>query len=262
VAYYGPSGLISRIATGTPITSSFGGGPFASFNDAMTHAEEIGMPKSIGNVKHLEECITCATPQRKKGKYATMGIPPTKHVILLSLDESKDSGASGASEIPALVAQIPSVSGWLMPPLTSNEAYLASLKEEASKPACWSNYSNLPVKVAPNWEDNTVSLGDDEDSLFGDYNSASGIQDLIQDDNGYVPHLITLSSANSQHTVCILTEMDLGNISKFLCTCLSIAACKCKSRDQFPFWMLDSGSSSHFTPHKSDFVNYELLKSP
>jgi hypothetical protein len=71
-------------------------------------------------------------------------------MILLSSDESEDSGASEASEMPALVAQMPPVSGWLMPPLTPNEAYLASLKEEASKPACWSNYSNLLVKVAPN----------------------------------------------------------------------------------------------------------------
>jgi hypothetical protein len=165
----------------------------------------------------LEEHITCAAPQRKKGKYATMGIPPTKHVILLSLDESEDGGASGASEIPALVVQTSSVSGWLTPPASPNEAYLASLKEEASKLACWSNYSNIPIKVTPNWEDDAVSLGDDEDSLFGDYKGASGIRDLIQDDDGYVPHLITLSSANSHHTACTLTETDLGNISKYLC---------------------------------------------
>jgi hypothetical protein len=62
VACYDPSGLIKCIATDTPITSSFGSGPFASFNDTMNLVEEIGMPKSIGNVKHLEECITCATP--------------------------------------------------------------------------------------------------------------------------------------------------------------------------------------------------------
>jgi hypothetical protein len=201
----------------------------------MTLAEEISMPKSIGNVIHLEECITCTASQKKKGKYTTMGIPSTKHVILLSLDESKDSGASGESEMPVLVAQIPPVSGWLTPPLTPNEAYLASLKEEASKPACWSNYSNLLVKVTPNWKDDTVFLGDDEDSLFGDYNGTSSIQDLIQDDDGYVPHLITLSSTNSHHTACILTETDLGNISKYLCTCPSIAACKCKSHIEFPF---------------------------
>jgi hypothetical protein len=118
MAHYGPLGLINCIATDTPITSSFGGGPFVLFNDAMTLAEEIGMLKSIGNVKHLEEHITCTTPQRKKGKYATMEIPPTKHVILLSLDESEDSEASGASEIPALMVQMPPVSDWLMPPLS------------------------------------------------------------------------------------------------------------------------------------------------
>ena len=74
-----------------------------SFNDAMILADEIGMPKSISNVKCLEECITYATLQRKKGKYTTMGIPLMKHVILLSLDESEDGGASGASEINGLL---------------------------------------------------------------------------------------------------------------------------------------------------------------
>ena len=62
VVHYDPSGLIKRIATDTPITSSFQSGPFASFNDTMNLAEEIGMPKSIGNVKCLEERITCAAP--------------------------------------------------------------------------------------------------------------------------------------------------------------------------------------------------------
>jgi hypothetical protein len=140
--------------------------------------EDIGMPKSIGNIKHLEEHITCAASQRKKGKYTTKGLPIVKHVILLSLDEDDDD-MSGATEMPGLVAQIPPDSGWLMPPSTPNEAYLASLKKEASKPDCWSNYSNLPVKNAPSWKDDTVSLGDDKDSLFGDYEGTSGVQDLI-----------------------------------------------------------------------------------
>jgi len=51
VAHYGPLGLINCIAIDTPIILSFGGGPFMSFNDAMILADEIGMPKSIGNVK-------------------------------------------------------------------------------------------------------------------------------------------------------------------------------------------------------------------
>jgi hypothetical protein len=85
-------------------------------------------------------------------------------------------------------------SGWLLPPLSPNEETNASLKEEASKPESRSNYANLPVKVAPSWDDDTVSLEDDVSSLFGDYEGTSGIQDLIQDDDGYAPHLITLIS--------------------------------------------------------------------
>jgi len=185
-----------------------------------------------------------------------------KHVILLSLEE-EDDNMSGASEMPGLVVQTPPNSGWLLPPLLPNEETNASLKEEASKLESWSNYANLLVKVAPKWDDDTVSLGDDVSSLFRDYEGASGVQDLIQDDDGYAPHLITLSSTNLSHTACVLTKADIGSISKYLCTCPSIAACKCKKgRDQFPFWMLDSGSSSHFTPLKSDFTDYELLRSP
>ena len=182
MARYDPSGLIKCIATDTPITSSFGGGPFVSFNDAMNLAEDLGVPKSIGNVRRIEEHITCAAPQRKKGKYATKGLPIVKHVILLSSDEDNDN-MSGASEMPGLVAQTPPNSGWLLPPLSPNEETNASLKEEASKPESWSNYANLPVKVPPSW--------DDVSSLFGDYEGASGVQDLIQDNDGYAPHLIT-----------------------------------------------------------------------
>jgi hypothetical protein len=180
VVHYDPLGLIKHIATDTPITSSFGSGPFASFNDAMNLVEDLGMPKSIGNVKRLEEHITYAAPQMKKGKYATKGLPIVKYVILLSLDEDDDN-MSGASEMPGLVVQTPPNSGWLQPPLSPNEENNASLKEEASKPEGWSNYANLPVKVTSSWDDDTISLRDDVSSLFGDYEGASGIQDLIQD---------------------------------------------------------------------------------
>jgi hypothetical protein len=110
VVHYDPSGLIKRIATNTLVTSLFGSGPFASFNDTMNLAEDIGMPKSIGNIQCLEEHITCATPQREKGKYATKGLPIVKHVILLSLDEDDDN-MSGATKMPGHVVQIPSDSG-------------------------------------------------------------------------------------------------------------------------------------------------------
>src|SRR6266851_2981690 len=106
VAHYDPLGLINCIATDTPITSSFGSGPFTSFNDAMILADEIGTPKSIGNVKCLEECITCTNLQRKKGKYAPQS-PMIKHVILLSSDEDKESDST---EMPGLVAQMPPMS--------------------------------------------------------------------------------------------------------------------------------------------------------
>ena len=108
---------MSHIATDTPITSLFGSGPFTSFNDTMILADEIGVPKSIGNVKCLEEHMTCTNLQKKKGKYATRGLPMMKHVILLSSDdEFEDGGATGATEMPGLVAQMPPVSGWLIPP--------------------------------------------------------------------------------------------------------------------------------------------------
>ena len=152
VAHYGPQRLINCIATDTPITSSFRSGPFASFNDAMILADDIGAPKSMGNVKCLEERITCANPQRKKGKYTPLP-PMIKHVILLSSNEDEESDST---EMPGLVAQTPprcstpSASSWLTPPASPNEAYLTSLKEEASALGNnpWNLY-NLLVKPTP-----------------------------------------------------------------------------------------------------------------
>ena len=37
--------------------------------------------------------------------------------------------------------------------------------------------------------------------------------------------------------------------------------CACKHEDDGRmFWILDSGTSTHFTPHHSDFVDYVKLK--
>ena len=71
---YNPNGLIERVAHDTPITSSFGNGPYASFNKAMQQCEAAGLFKGSQTVKTLEEHIlappsTPASGIREKGPF-------------------------------------------------------------------------------------------------------------------------------------------------------------------------------------------------
>ena len=137
VARYNPSGLINRIATDTPITSSYGNGPYPSFNDAMVLADEIGVPKSSGNVKRLEERITMRPPAKGKGKE-----PAIRHVILLSSDESGDDASSVMTE----KTQSPPSDSLLFSPLSA--ANTASLSPEPFQTGGWNTY-DMPVKPTP-----------------------------------------------------------------------------------------------------------------
>jgi hypothetical protein len=57
IATITPQGLLQRIAVEDPKTSSFGNGPYASFNIAMTLAQHIGDCPSLRTVQALEEQV-------------------------------------------------------------------------------------------------------------------------------------------------------------------------------------------------------------
>ena len=126
-----------------------------------------------------------------------------------------------------------------------------------------------------NTNSDTISLDGDYCSLFGDGQepgSASGIYDLIQDDDGYVPSDSLWSHTNDQaFLVSHLTMTRTASISdsvllsKYLSPCPSSHCIVCKGSGSNlvnPEWMLDSGTSAHFTPVFSNFITFIKFKEP
>ena len=60
----------------------------------------------------------------------------------------------------------------------------------------------------------------------------------------------------------MLTKQDISTIVKYVHTCPSADCTKCQSRvfsEEQPFWLLDSGASSHFSYNIRDFIDYEKI---
>jgi hypothetical protein len=117
----------------------------------------------------------------------------------------------------------------------------------------------------------------DNGSLFGDggYDnvepgSASGIYDLVNFDDWYVYSDSSSSCTNGiTKTVCasrhsqIVSKEDSVLLSNYLSTCSGSHCMICKgsgSNLRNPEWMLDSGTTVHFTPVFSDFITFTRFK--
>ena len=66
------------------------------------------------------------------------------------------------------------------------------------------------------------------------------------------------------HSVTAVSDLFLSNVN-IACSCSNhmnhSKECACKHEDDGRmFWILDSGASTDFTPHHSDFVDYVELK--
>jgi hypothetical protein len=57
VTHIGPQGFYQRVEVSDPISSSFGQGPWASFNNAMTMADSLQVPKTQRMVQRLEQSL-------------------------------------------------------------------------------------------------------------------------------------------------------------------------------------------------------------
>ena len=123
---------------------------------------------------------------------------------------------------------------------------------------------------------NAVSYGDNE-SLFegwvdGEPGTASGIYNLIDNGDGYILSDFTLHCTNENPTtVCAsectktLSRSDSVILAKYASSCIGIHCTICKgssSQLRNPEWMLDSGTSAHFTPVFSDFITFTWFKEP
>jgi hypothetical protein len=87
-----PQGLLHRIAVEDPETSSYGNGPYASFNQAMTLAQRIGNRPSPRTVQALEEQV--------------LSVPTLNNTLptpsVASSDESRDEFGYTATELGAI----------------------------------------------------------------------------------------------------------------------------------------------------------------
>jgi hypothetical protein len=157
------------------------------------------------------------------------------------------------------------------PPITRNEgrpfwSFMAIGTNLTAKQA-WqqSEQPQLPIKDRVDWDDG---------SLFGDggYDdaepgSASGIYNLINFDDWYVYSDSSLARTNGMtKTVCtsrhsqIVSKEDSVLLSNYLSTCSGSHCTICKglgSNLRNPEWMLDSGTTAHFTPVFSDFIAFK-----
>ena len=149
---------------------------------------------------------------------------------------------------------------------------------------------HLEERLTSVYDEDTISLGDDDDDLFVDmydeldgmvlncYNATSmdigaeanlfrsvpSSPEQAADTNyytldvHYTPALYVASSRMYNMSMCLANVICLHNIYDARCV-----KCKGKKVDgselQGAFWLLDSGASCHFTGNRDDFANYQAL---
>jgi hypothetical protein len=57
ITHFSPQGFHQRLEVSDPISSSFGQGPWTSFNNAMTMADSLQVPKTQRMVQQLEQSL-------------------------------------------------------------------------------------------------------------------------------------------------------------------------------------------------------------
>jgi hypothetical protein len=272
VVHISPQGFHQRLEVSDPVSSSFGQGPWASFNNAMTMADSLQVPKTQRMVQRLEQSlldrIECAPTPELTSSAKETPIPhpatPLKYMDLEppSVAPTPERQMTPPPTLPNRRSPAPPVAGNEGRPFQSFMAIGTNLTAKQA----WqrSEQSQLPIKDRVDWDDG---------SLFGDggYDnaepgSALGIYDLIDFNDWYV-----YSDSSSSHTdgmtktVCtsrrsqIVSKEDSVLLSNYLSTCSGSHCTICKgsgSNLRNPEWMLDLGTTAHFTPVFSDFITF------
>jgi hypothetical protein len=275
IAHIGPQGLYQRLEVSDPVTSSFGQGPWTTFNNAMQMADSLQVPKTQRTVQRLEQSLLqrierAPTPESTSSAEETIQRPPTP----LEYMDLKPPSVAPTPERQMMPPPTPRRSP--APPIAGNggrpfRSFMAVGTNLTAEQA-WqrSEQPQLPIEDRVDWDDG---------SLFGDggYDdaepgSASGIYDLVDFDDWYVYSDSSLSRTNGiTKTVCasrrsqIVSKEDSVLLSNYLSTCSGSHCTICKgsgSNLRNPEWMLDSGASAHFTPVFSDFIAFTRFKEP
>src|SRR6266850_2456289 len=276
IAHFTLQGMEQQLAVSDPVTSSFGQGPWPSFNNVMMMVDHLQVPRTQRTVQRLEQSLL-----------EQIYNPPNP-------SSSSEEGETGTEAPPSLVLHPATPLEYMdkMPPSvasTPERCSPAPQERPTSAPPIdragngghpFSGFCRTPMVLGTNvpprtyTEEDCISWGD-SGSLFGDDEpgSVSGIYDLIQDDDWYVFNDSALSYTDmiAPKTACAskrngtLSESDSVILHKYSSTCPGSHCTVCKgsgSNLRNPEWMLDSGASAHFTPVFSDFIAFSRFKEP
>jgi gag-polypeptide of LTR copia-type len=258
IAHIGPQGLYQRLEVSDPVTSSFGQGPWASFNNAMTMADSLEVPKTQRTVQRLEQSLLnriehAPTPESTSSVEETPIPRPATPLEYMDLEPPSVAPTPERQMTPPPTPPIrrspaPPVTGNGGHPFRSFMAIGTNLTAEQARQR--SEQPQLPIEDRVDWDDG---------SLFGDggYDdaepgSASGIYDLVDCDEWYVYSDSSSACTNGiTKTVCasrrsqIVSKEDSVLLSNYLSTCSGSHCTICKgsgSNLRNPEWMLDSGA--------------------
>jgi hypothetical protein len=278
IAHFSPQGFHQRLEVSDPISSSFGQGPWTLFNNAMTMADSLQVPKTQRMVQRLEqsllEWIVHAPMPRLTSSAKETPIPcPTTPLEYMDLEPPSVAPTPEHQMTPP---PTPPNRHSPVPPIARNEGHpfrsFMAIGTNLTAKQAWqrSKQPQLLIEDRVDWDDG---------SLFGDggYNnvepgSASGIYHLVDFNDWYVYSDSSLSRTNDMtKTVCasrhsqIVSKEDSILLSNYLSTCSSSHCTICEglgSNLRSPEWMLDSGTTVHFTPVFSDFIAFTQFKEP
>jgi hypothetical protein len=276
VAHFSPQGFHQRLEVSDPVSSSFGQGPWASFNNAMTMADSLQVPKTQRMVQRLEQTLLewiAHTPMPESTSSAEETPIPRPATPLEYMDLEPPSVAP-TPERQMMPPPTPPHRHSPAPPIAGNEGHpfrsFMAIGTDLTAEQAWQQLEQpqLPIKDRVDWDDG---------SLFGDggYDnaepgSASGIYDLVNFDDWYVYSDSSSSCTNGMtKTVCasrrsnIVSKEDSVLLSNYLSTCSGSHCTICKGLGpnlRNPKWMLDSGAIAHFTPVFSDFITFTRFK--
>jgi hypothetical protein len=272
ITHIGLQGLYQRLEVSDPVSSSFGQGPWASFNNAMTMADSMEVPKTQRTVQRLEQSLLdriehAPTPESTSSAEETPILRPATPLEYMDLEPPSVALTPERQMTPP---PTPPHRRSPAPPVVGNEGcpfwsfMVIGTNLTAKQARQRSEQPQLPIEDRVDWDDG--SLFEDGGYDNEELGSALGIYDLVDFDDWYVYSDSSLACTNGMtKTVCasrrsqIVSKEDSVLLSNYLSTCSGSHCTICKgsgSNLRNLEWMLDSGATAHFTPVFSDFITF------
>jgi hypothetical protein len=241
ITHFSLQGFHQRLEVSNPISSSFGQGPWTSFNNAMTMADSLEVPKTQRTVQWLEQSLLdqialAPMPESTSSAEETLSprtVTPLEYMNLElpSVALTPKHQVTPSPTPPNRCSPAPPVAGNEGCPFCSFMMIGTNLTAEQAQQQ--SEQPQLPIEDRVDWDDG---------SLFGDggYDkaepgSASGIYNLVDFDDWYVYSDSSSSHTNGMtKTVCtsrrsqIVSKEDSVLLSNYLSTCSSSHCTICK----------------------------------